>query len=51
MQVKRVLLSEQSVTLFLSVINGDLGIMNSNNLVKIQHLHREEGWSVSRLTC
>lgn len=28
------LLSEQSV--FLSVINGDLGIMNSKNLFKIQ---------------
>lgn len=30
-------LSEQSVNLFLSVINGDLGIMNSKNLFKIQH--------------
>lgn len=31
------LLSEQSVTLFLSVIDGDLGVMNSKNLFKIQH--------------
>ena len=30
-------LSEQPVTLFLSVIDGGLGIMNGKNLCKIQH--------------
>lgn len=47
------LLSAQSVTLVLSVIDGDLGVMNSKNLFKMQHpfTGREVAPSTDWLVC